>query len=58
MMVAPKHPGRWCVLNSPGWQYSDLIAVEANQKWYDKELALSYASAIGGGRTVSLKYNI
>jgi ketol-acid reductoisomerase len=52
MMVAPKAPGH--TVRSEfvrGGGIPDLIAVGANPSGTTKELALSYASAIGGGRT-------
>lgn len=52
MMVAPKAPGH--TVRSEfvrGGGIPDLIAVGQNPSGTTKELALSYASAIGGGRT-------
>jgi len=52
MMVAPKAPGH--TVRSEfvkGGGIPDLIAVAADPSGSTKELALSYASAIGGGRT-------
>lgn len=52
IMVAPKAPGhtvRSEFVNGGG--IPDLIAVHQNASGQAKELALSYASAIGGGRT-------
>ncbi|WP_456450666.1 ketol-acid reductoisomerase [Hydrogenimonas sp.] len=52
MMVAPKAPGH--TVRSEfvkGGGIPDLIAVEKDPSGTTKELALSYASAIGGGRT-------
>ncbi|WP_457596211.1 ketol-acid reductoisomerase [Hydrogenimonas sp.] len=52
MMVAPKAPGH--TVRSEfvkGGGIPDLIAVEKDPSGNTKELALSYASAIGGGRT-------
>ena len=52
MMVAPKAPGH--TVRSEfvkGGGIPDLIAVETDPSGSTKELALSYASAIGGGRT-------
>jgi ketol-acid reductoisomerase len=52
MMVAPKAPGH--TVRSEfvkGGGIPDLIAVAADPSGNTKELALSYASAIGGGRT-------
>ena len=52
MMVAPKAPGH--TVRSEfvkGGGIPDLIAVEKDPSGETKELALSYASAIGGGRT-------
>ncbi len=52
MMVAPKAPGH-TVRNEfvNGGGIPDLIAVYQDPSGTTKELALSYASAIGGGRT-------
>ena len=52
MMVAPKAPGH--TVRSEfvkGGGIPDLIAIEQDPSGNTKELALSYASAIGGGRT-------
>ena len=52
IMIAPKAPGH--TVRSEfvrGGGIPDLIAVEQNASGRAKELALSYASAIGGGRT-------
>jgi len=52
MMVAPKAPGH--TVRSEfvrGGGIPDLIAVDQDPSGKTKELALSYASAIGGGRT-------
>jgi len=52
MMIAPKAPGH--TVRSEfvkGGGIPDLIAVETNPSGDTKEVALSYASAIGGGRT-------
>lgn len=52
MMVAPKAPGH--TVRSEfvkGGGIPDLIAVESDPSGSTKALALSYASAIGGGRT-------
>lgn len=52
MMVAPKAPGH--TVRSEfvkGGGIPDLIAIHADPSGVTKELALSYASAIGGGRT-------
>jgi ketol-acid reductoisomerase len=52
MMVAPKAPGH--TVRSEfvkGGGIPDLIAIGQNPSGNTKELALSYASAIGGGRT-------
>ena len=52
IMIAPKAPGH--TVRSEfvrGGGIPDLIAVEQNSSGKAKELALSYASAIGGGRT-------
>ena len=51
-MIAPKAPGH--TVRSEfvkGGGIPDLIAVEQNATGNAKEIALSYASAIGGGRT-------
>ncbi len=52
MMVAPKAPGH-TVRNEfvKGGGIPDLIAIEQDASGDTKEVALSYASAIGGGRT-------
>jgi len=52
IMVAPKAPGH-TVRNEfvNGGGIPDLIAVEQDASGNAKEIALSYASAIGGGRT-------
>ncbi len=52
MMVAPKAPGH--TVRSEfvkGGGIPDLIAIHADPSGNTKDLALSYASAIGGGRT-------
>ncbi len=52
IMIAPKAPGH--TVRSEfikGGGIPDLIAVEQNASGQAKELALSYASGIGGGRT-------
>ena len=52
IMIAPKAPGH--TVRSEfvrGGGIPDLIAVEQNASGKAKDLALSYASAIGGGRT-------
>ncbi len=52
IMIAPKAPGH--TVRSEfvkGGGIPDLIAVEQNATGNAKEIALSYASAIGGGRT-------
>ena len=51
-MIAPKAPGH-TVRNEfvNGGGIPDLIAVEQNASGKAKEIALSYASAIGGGRS-------
>ncbi|AQW81836.1 ketol-acid reductoisomerase [Campylobacter pinnipediorum] len=52
IMIAPKAPGH--TVRSEfikGGGIPDLIAVEQNASGKAKEIALSYASAIGGGRT-------
>ena len=52
MMVAPKAPGHTVRSEfTKGGGIPDLIAVETNPSGDTKEVALSYASAIGGGRT-------
>ncbi len=56
MMVAPKAPGH--TVRSEfvrGGGIPDLIAVGQNPSGTTKELALSYASAIGGGRTAIIE---
>jgi ketol-acid reductoisomerase len=52
MMIAPKAPGH-TVRNefTKGGGIPDLIAVGSNPSGDTKEVALAYASAIGGGRT-------
>ncbi len=52
MMVAPKAPGH-TVRNEfvNGGGIPDLIAIYQDPSGETKDLALSYASAIGGGRT-------
>jgi ketol-acid reductoisomerase len=52
IMIAPKAPGH-TVRNEyvRGGGIPDLIAIQQNASGQAKELALSYASAIGGGRT-------
>jgi ketol-acid reductoisomerase len=52
IMIAPKAPGH-TVRNEfvKGGGIPDLIAIQQNASGTAKELALSYASAIGGGRT-------
>jgi len=55
-MIAPKAPGH--TVRSEfvrGGGIPDLIAVENNPSGNTKELALSYASAIGGGRTAIIE---
>jgi len=55
-MIAPKAPGH--TVRSEfvrGGGIPDLIAVAANPSGTTKELALSYASAIGGGRTAIIE---
>ena len=52
IMIAPKAPGH--TVRSEfvkGGGIPDLIAVQQNATGNAKEIALSYASAIGGGRT-------
>ena len=52
IMIAPKAPGH--TVRSEfvkGGGIPDLIAVSQDESGHAKELALSYASAIGGGRT-------
>lgn len=52
MMVAPKAPGHTVRSEfARGGGIPDLIAVGQNPSGSTKEVALSYASAIGGGRT-------
>ena len=52
MMVAPKAPGHTVRSEfTKGGGIPDLIAVETNPSGDTKEVALAYASAIGGGRT-------
>ncbi|RXJ87711.1 ketol-acid reductoisomerase [Arcobacter sp. CECT 8985] len=52
MMVAPKAPGHTVRSEfQRGGGIPDLIAVEQDPAGNTKEVALSYASAIGGGRT-------
>ncbi len=52
MMVAPKAPGHTVRSEfEKGGGIPDLIAIEQDPSGNTKELALSYASAIGGGRT-------
>ena len=52
IMIAPKAPGHTVRSEfGRGGGIPDLIAVEQNASGKAKELALSYASAIGGGRT-------
>ena len=56
MMVAPKAPGH--TVRSEfvrGGGIPDLIAIGANPSGDTKELALSYACAIGGGRTAIIE---
>ncbi len=56
IMIAPKAPGH--TVRSEfvrGAGIPDLIAVEQNESGEAKELALSYASAIGGGRTAIIE---
>jgi ketol-acid reductoisomerase len=58
MMVAPKAPGH--TVRSEfvrGGGIPDLIAVEKDPSGNTKTLALSYASAIGGGRTGIIETN-
>ncbi len=58
MMIAPKAPGhtvRREFVNGGG--IPDLIAVEKDCSGNTKDLALSYASAIGGGRTGIIETN-
>lgn len=58
MMVAPKAPGH-TVRNEyvKGAGIPDLIAVFQDPSGDTKEIALSYASAIGGGRTAIIETN-
>ncbi len=52
MMVAPKAPGHTVRSEfANGGGIPDLIAISQDPSGNTKELALSYASAIGGGRT-------
>ncbi len=52
MMVAPKAPGHTVRSEfQKGGGIPDLIAISQDPSGNTKELALSYASAIGGGRT-------
>ncbi|RXJ83684.1 ketol-acid reductoisomerase [Arcobacter cloacae] len=52
MMVAPKAPGHTVRSEfTKGGGIPDLIAIHQDATGNTKELALSYASAIGGGRT-------
>ena len=56
MMVAPKAPGH--TVRSEfvkGGGIPDLIAIHADPSKETKELALSYAAAIGGGRTAIIE---
>jgi len=56
MMVAPKAPGH--TVRSEfvkGGGIPDLIAIQQDPSGNTKELALSYASAIGGGRTAIIE---
>ncbi|NOQ30114.1 MAG: ketol-acid reductoisomerase [Helicobacteraceae bacterium] len=56
MMVAPKAPGH--TVRSEfvrGGGIPDLIAIGSNPSGNTKEIALSYASAIGGGRTAIIE---
>ncbi len=58
MMIAPKAPGH--TVRSEfvkGGGIPDLIAVEKDYSGTTKDLALSYASAIGGGRTAIIETN-
>lgn len=58
MMIAPKAPGH--TVRSEfvkGGGIPDLIAVEKDYSGSTKDLALSYASAIGGGRTAIIETN-
>jgi len=56
MMVAPKAPGHTVRSEfEKGRGIPDLIAVGQNPSGNTKELALSYASAIGGGRTAIIE---
>lgn len=58
MMVAPKAPGH-TVRNeyTKGGGIPDLIAIYQDPSGSTKDLALSYASAIGGGRTGIIETN-
>jgi ketol-acid reductoisomerase len=52
IMIAPKAPGHTVRSEfTKGGGIPDLIAIHQNASGQAKELALSYASAIGGGRT-------
>ncbi len=55
-MIAPKAPGHTVRSEfARGGGIPDLIAVGSNPSGDTKELALSYASAIGGGRTAIIE---
>ena len=56
MMIAPKAPGH-TVRNEfvKGMGIPDLIAIDADPSGNTKDLTLSYASAIGGGRTAIIE---
>ena len=52
IMIAPKAPGHTVRSEfTKGGGIPDLIAIEQNASGKAKDIALSYASAIGGGRT-------
>ena len=56
MMVAPKAPGHTVRSEfTKGGGIPDLIAIHQDATGNTKELALSYASAIGGGRTAIIE---
>lgn len=58
IMIAPKAPGH--TVRSEfvkGGGIPDLIAIQQNASGTAKEVALSYASAIGGGRTAIIETN-
>ena len=56
MMIAPKAPGHTVRSEfTKGGGIPDLIAIHQDVSGKTKELALSYASAIGGGRTAIIE---